>query len=109
MNVRTILRLAAILGALHLVVAMGSLLLGFSLGMARFDSPESIAPGYVETTSSHLADVLFQPMQAIYRAFYAGSSAPAAVEWLSMILNSAFWGIALAVGVASIRSRLGTK
>jgi len=109
MNLRGTLRLAAILGTLHLVVAMGSLLLGFSLGMTRFDSPGTTGPGYVETTSSHLADILFQPVHAIYRAFYAGLSAPAVVQWLSMILNSVLWGLVLAVGVRRIRSLLGAK
>ena len=96
-------------GTLHLVVAVCSLLLGFSLGMTRFDSPGTAGPGYVETTSSHMADILFQPVHAIYRVFYAGSSAPAVVQWLSMILNSVLWGLVLAVGVAYIRSLLGAK
>jgi len=109
MNVRGTLRLGALLGTLHLVVAVGSLLLGFSLGMTCFDSPGTTGSGYVETTSSHLADILFQPVHAIYRAFYAGSSAPTVVQWLCMILNSVLWGLVLAVGVARIRSLQGAK
>jgi hypothetical protein len=109
MNVQRTLRLAAIFAAIHLVAATGSLLLGFSLGMARFDSPETSAPGYTEAASSRLADVLFAPAQMIYRALHAGSSAPAMVQWLYMILNSALWGLVLAAAVMWLRSRRGAK
>jgi hypothetical protein len=109
MNVQRTLRLAAIFAAIHLVAATGSLLLGFSLGMARFDSLETSAPGYTEAASSRLADVLFAPAQMIYRALHVGSSAPAMVQWLYMILNSALWGLVLAAAVTWLRSRRGAK
>jgi hypothetical protein len=109
MNARATLRLAVILAAIHLVVAVGSLLLGFSLGMARFDTPETSAPSYVEATSSRLADVLFEPVQMIYRSLHAGSGAPAMVQWLYMIMNSALWGLVLATAIMWLRSRPSAK
>jgi hypothetical protein len=109
MNVRTTLRLAAIFAAIHLVAATGSLLLGFSLGMARFDSPETSVPSYAEGASSRLADVLFAPAQMIYRALHAGSSPPAMVQWLYVMLNSALWGLVPATAVMWLRQRTGAK
>lgn len=109
MNIRATFRLAAIFAAIHLVAAVGSLLLGFSLGMARFDHPETIARSYAEATSSRLAEVLFEPGQMLYRALHAGSSAPALVQWLYVILNSALWGLVLAAAVLWLRPRADAK
>ncbi|MDB5943185.1 MAG: hypothetical protein JWQ13_2751 [Ramlibacter sp.] len=105
---RPILRLAAIFSVIHLVAAAASLLFGFSLAMGRFDSP-GMAPGHAEATSSGLAAFLLQPGQAIYSALHAGSSASAMVQWLSLVLNSALWGLVLAAAVMWLRQALRTR
>jgi hypothetical protein len=77
--------------------------------MARFDSPHPIAPGYLETASSHVADALIQPGHAIYRAIYGSSEAPTGVQLLTIVLNSAMWGLVLGVVVVRIRTLLRAK
>jgi hypothetical protein len=103
------LSLAALLGAVHLIIAMGSLVLGHSRGMEALDSPQPTAPSYLQVVSSHVADTLIQPGHAIYRAIYGSSEAPTGVQLLTMFLNSALWGLVLGIAVARIRTLFGAK
>jgi hypothetical protein len=109
MNARAMLRLTAMLGAIHLVICVGSLLLGYSSSRAQSDSPEPRTPGYLKTASSRLVDVLIQPGHSIYRAVYRSSDAPTGVQLLVIVLNSALWGLVIGVGIARLRALFGAK
>ena len=107
MNVRAMIRLAAMLSAAHLALSIGSLLLGYSASAGRSDSPAS--PSLVQLASSRIADVLIQPGHAIYKVVYPISEAPTGVQVLAVVLNSVLWGIFLGIGLVRARALIEAR
>jgi hypothetical protein len=106
MTLRRFGMLAAILGAVHLTVALVSLAVAFSMGMDRFDSGLANDGGAVEATASVLAHALSQPGISVYSAVYVGRAGPWLLQWCTVVLNSLLWGGALAWLVLVARARL---
>lgn len=92
-----LLRFAFMFTVLHAALAIFTLLFSFSRGMARFDNP-SLPESYAEKLTSHLADLLFQPMMLMWDASVANDASPV-LEWLAFFLNSAVWGFVLGIVV----------
>ncbi len=106
MKLRRFATLAAIFGAVHFVVALGSLAVAFSMGMERFDSGLADDGGALEATASALANALSQPGISIYSAIFVGRAGPWLLQWCIVVLNSLLWGAALAWLVLAARARL---
>jgi len=106
MTLRRFGMLAAILGAVHLTVALVSLAIAFSMGMDRFDEGLANDRGALETTASVLANALSQPGVSVYTAIFVGRAGPWLLQWCILVLNSLLWGGALAWLVLAARARL---
>ncbi len=92
------LRIAAILSALHLVLAVGSLAVGFSIGLRRWDVGSA---GFVESFTNGLAAVLLQPGAHLLTMGMSG-----ALDWAIILGNSLLWGALGALVVLGI-ARVG--
>jgi hypothetical protein len=88
------LKLALTISVLHLVIAAGSFVLGFSIGIKRWDSGP---PGILEAAATAIGEVLLQPGIGLLRV-----GMPAEVEWAIILGNSVLWGIAGAMLVRAI-------
>jgi hypothetical protein len=106
MTLRRFGALAAILGALHFTLALGSMAIAFSMSMERFDSGQSSDEGALEAAASALANALWQPGISIYAAIFVGRPGPWILQWCIVALNSLLWGGALAWLVLAARARL---
>jgi len=106
MTLRRFGMLAAILGAVHLTVALVSLAIAFSIGMDRFDAGLANDRGALEATASVLANALSQPGVSVYTAIFVGRAGPWLLQWCILVLNSLLWGGALAWLVLAARARL---
>lgn len=91
-----LLRLAVILAAVHLVLALGSLATSCTLGMSRFDAGEFREPSAIEHVATAASNVLFQPVMFILGVLGPGSHSPL-VQWLAFGGNSLLWGLAVAL------------
>jgi hypothetical protein len=89
------LKIAAIISLLHLLAAAGSFVLGFSIGIKRWDSGP---PGVLESTASAIAGVLLQPG---VRLLVVGM--PGELEWAIILGNSVLWGVVGAIFVLAVR------
>ena len=91
-----LLRLVALLAAVHLALALGSLATSYTLGMARFDAAEFREPSAIERVATGASNVLFQPVMSVLGVLAPGShSSP--VQWLAVGGNSLLWGLAAAL------------
>jgi hypothetical protein len=90
------LRLVAILAAVHLALALGSLATSYTLVMSRFDAAEFLEPTVVERFANGASDVLFQPVMAILGFLEPGSHS-SLVQWFALGCNSLLWGLAAAL------------
>jgi hypothetical protein len=106
MTLRRFGTLAAILGALHFTLALGSMAVAFSLSMERFDAGQASDEGALEAAASALANALWQPGISIYAAIFVGRPGPWLLQWCIVALNSLLWGAALAWLVLGLRARL---
>lgn len=106
MTLRRFGMLAAILGAVHLTLALVSLAIAFSMGMDRFDAGLANDRGALEATASVLANALSQPGVSVYSTIFVGRAGPWLLQWCILVLNSLFWGAALAWLVLAARTRM---
>jgi hypothetical protein len=86
------LTIAAVLAAVHLLLALSSLLVSFSLGMGRFDSGGDMSQ--LESLARTLSDTLLSPISHVQTK---GLSSP--LQWAVILGNSILWGAVLAVPV----------
>ncbi|MDE5440114.1 hypothetical protein GWG65_01375 [Bradyrhizobium sp. CSA207] len=84
------LTIAAVLATAHLLLALSSLLVGFSLGMGRFESGGDV--DQLESLATALSDTLLSPVSHVQ---IKGSSS--ALQWAAVLGNSILWGAVLAV------------
>ena len=89
------LRLVAVLAAVHLVLALGSLATSYTLGMSRFDAAEFLEPTGIERVATGVSNTLFQPVMAVLGVFGPGSHS-SFVQWFALGCNSLLWGFAVA-------------
>jgi len=89
------LKIAAIVSLLHLLVAVGCFVLGFSIGIKRWDSGP---PGMLEATANAIAGVLLQPGIRFLAIGMSGE-----LELAIIVANSILWGIVGAMVVVAIR------
>jgi hypothetical protein len=99
-----LLRLAAILAAVHLVLALGSLATSYTLAMSRFDAGEFREPSVIERVATGASNVLFQPVMFILGLLAPGSHS-SLVQWLAFGGNSLLWGLAVALVVWRLTRR----
>jgi heme A synthase len=94
------LRIAVIISVLHLLAAVGSFVLGFSIGIKRWDSGP---PGILESTATAIGEVLLQPGIGFLEV-----GMPGELEWAIIVGNSILWGIVAAIVVCAFsRARRG--
>jgi hypothetical protein len=91
-----LLRLVALLAAVHLALALGSLATSYTLGMARFDAAEFREPSAIERVATGASNVLFQPVMFILGVLAPGSH-PSLVQWFALGANSLLWGLVAAL------------
>ena len=88
--------LVAVLAAAHLVLALGSLLTSYTLGMSRFDAGVFLEPSTVERVATEASDVLFEPAASILGVLGPRPHSSFA-QWFALACNSLLWGLGLAL------------
>ncbi len=88
------LKIATLLTVLHLVAALGSFAVGFSIGMKRWDVGKA---GLLETAANAVAGLLFQPGSRFLKFGMSGG-----VEWAIIFGNSVLWGAVGALAILGI-------
>jgi hypothetical protein len=91
-----LLRLVVILASVHLVLALGSLAMSYTLGMSRFDAGEFREPSVIERVATGASNVLFQPVMFILGVLGPGSHSTL-VQWFAFGGNSLLWGLVVAL------------
>lgn len=92
------LQIAAVLAVLHLILALGSVAVGFSIGIRRWDVGSA---GMLESAANGLAEVLFQPGSRLLALGVSGG-----LEWAIILGNSLLWGAMgalIVLGIARVR------
>jgi len=79
------LNIALIISLLHSLAAAGTFVLGFSIGLKRWDSGP---PQMLESAANAVAEVLLQPGIRFLRV-----GLPGELEWAIVVANSILWGI----------------
>jgi hypothetical protein len=92
MNRLRYLTIATVLGTVHLLLSLSSLLVSFSLGMGRFDSGGDMSQ--LESLATALSDTLLLPISHVQTK---GLASP--LQWAVVLGNSILWGAVLAVPV----------
>jgi hypothetical protein len=95
MNRRRYLTIAAVLAVVHLLLALLSFFVSFSLGMGRFDSGGDMSQ--LESLARALSDTLLSPISHVQAK---GLSSP--LQWAVVLGNSILWGAVLAVPVWAV-------
>lgn len=90
MNRPRYLTIAAALATVHALLALGSHLVSFSLGMGRLDSGGDMSQ--LESLATALSDALLSPISHVQTK---GLSSP--LQWVGVLGNSILWGAVLAV------------
>jgi hypothetical protein len=86
------LTIAAVLSAVHLVLAIGSLLVSFTVGMGRFDSAGE--QSRLESLASAISNTLFWVIP-----YLPTKELSPALQWAVVLGNSILWGAILGVPV----------
>jgi hypothetical protein len=89
-------QLIAAFAAVHLVSALGSLALSYTLVMSRFDAAVFVEPSIVERVATGASEVLFEPASSILGVLGPRSHA-SFVQWFAVGCNSLLWGLGLAL------------
>lgn len=84
-----------IAAAVHLVLALGSVVIAYAAGMAAFDDPQ-YEPTSFEKAATTVWRTLMQPAMLIRHRWF-GPNMPNAVEWLLLFGNSLLWGFTVAL------------
>ncbi len=92
---KRIIIMAALLAAIHLVLAVGSVMIAYRGGMEAFDNPDYKPSGIVRVADK-LAGVLVQPAGSLWTPWMS-KNMPAVVEWAFVLGNSLLWGLAFAI------------
>ena len=95
------LKIAVALSVLHLAAALGSFVVGFSIGMKRWDVGKA---GLLESAANGLAEVLLQPGLRLLKFGMSGG-----LEWAIIFGNSVLWGAVGALVVLGIRRAVKGK
>jgi hypothetical protein len=90
------LRLVAVLAAVQLMLALGSLATSYTLVMSRFDAAGFLEPSAIEGFANGASAVLFQPVVAIHGFLEPGSHS-SLVQWFALGCNSLLWGLTVAL------------
>ena len=98
---------ALLLGAAHLVLALG-MLIGSLVLRDGFDAEEPLLPGPLMAAVRGLTAVLLQPGMAVWGAVEVEARGADGLEWAVVVLNSLLWGTCMALLVRSRRARAGT-
>ena len=95
MNRPRYITIAAVLAVVHLLLALISFFVSFSLGMGRFDSGGDMSQ--LESLAGALSDTLLSPISLVQNK---GLSSP--LQWAVVLGNSILWGAVLAVPVWAV-------
>jgi len=79
----------------------------FSLGMSRFDTGET-KMGMIERISEVCVYILGFPIVSAFLALPT-KGIPDFIEWISLFMNSAIWGVALSILFFRLTNRLITN
>ena len=85
---------AVVLAAIHLVFAVGSVVVAYGSEMEAFDNPD-YEPSVIERAADHLSGILLQPGRFLWTQWMS-KNMPNIVEWGLCITNSLLWGFAIA-------------
>ena len=86
--------MVAVVAVVHLVLALGSFALGFSIGIKRWDVGTA---GMLESAANAIAGVLLQPGLQLLKSGMSGG-----LEWAIIFGNSVLWGVVGALVVLGI-------
>ena len=98
---------ALLLGAAHLVLALG-VLIGSLVLSGGFDAEEAVLPEPLMAAVRGLTAVLLQPGMAVWGAVEVEARGADGLEWTVVVLNSLLWGTGMALLVRARRARAGT-
>ena len=98
---------ALLLGAAHLVLALG-MLIGSLVLSGGFGAEEPLLPGPLMAAVRGLTAVFLQPGMAVWSAVEVEARGADGLEWAVVVLNSLLWGTCMALLVRSRRARTGT-
>lgn len=102
---RPLWQVAVLLGAVHLVLALGLLLGSLALG-GGIDAEEALLPEPLMAVVRGLMTVLVQPGMAAWGVVEAEARGADGLEWTAFVLNSLLWGACAAL---LLRARLARR
>ena len=85
---------AIVLAVIHLVLAIGSVVVAYGSGMEAFDNPD-YEPSSIERVADHLSGILMQPGMSLWTQWMS-KNMPNVVEWGLCVANSLLWGFVIA-------------
>ncbi len=91
---------------MHLILAIGSVVVSFGSAMEAFDKPD-YQPAGITRVADQLAGILMQPGMSLWTPWMS-KNMPNVVEWALCIANSLLWGMAFAL-ILSIHTLLKEK
>lgn len=92
----------AVLAPVHLLVALTSNAISFSMGSPRFDHPD-LPMSMVERICGMVAGILSQPGAAVW-GLIPNRHAQVFLEWPITMLNSVLWAVVIALVLARLTS-----
>ena len=98
---------ALLLGAVHLILALG-LLLGSLVLSGGLDAEEPLLPEPLMDAVRGLTAVLLQPGMAVWGAVELEARGADGLEWTVVVLNSLLWGTCIALLVRARSARAVT-
>lgn len=84
---------AVVLAVIHLVFAIGSVVVAYGSKMEAFEIPD-YEPSVIERGADHLSGILMQPGRSLWTPWMS-KNMPGIVEWGLCIANSLLWGFAI--------------
>ena len=102
---RPLWQVVVLLGAVHLVLALGLLLGSLALG-GGIDAEEALLPEPLMAVVRGLTTVLLQPGMAAWGAVEAEARGADGLGWTAFVLNSLLWGACAAL---LLRARLARR
>lgn len=98
---------ALLLGAAHLMLALG-MLIGSLVLSGGFDAEKAVLLEPLMEVVLGLTAALFQPGMAVWGAVEVEARGADGLEWTVVVLNSLLWGTGIALLVRARRARAGT-
>lgn len=90
------------LAAIHLVLAIGTLMVALAVSLPAFDNPD-YQPSFAGRAIDWVADLLSQPGASIWTPWMS-RHLPDSLEWGVFLGNSLLWGFALALVIRALGS-----